>query len=912
MSRGTDYPFRFSFVMPVYNVEKYLDETVQSILSQTLDFEQYCEIVFVNDGSPDNVEEVCLKYKRQFPKNIKYIKQENQGVSAARNVGIAAAEGEYVSFLDSDDLISSDTLQHVSDFFYRHSDVDIVAIKMQFFEAATNEHTLNYKFYKTRVVDVKKEYDSVQLSASSTFVRLAAIKDKHSFDSRLSIAEDVTFINQVIIDTMKYGVVTQPTYYYRRRAAGGSAINSSRKDKRWYTNTPKYAYNQLFTYAKAIQGNIPAYIQYVVMYDLQGRFRQEEQDTLTQKQLAAYKASLIKLLQSIDDKMIIDQQYISPPEKLFVLEKKHGKADIDITRRMYEKYQPPAWVEFISYDKGLLVLEGHINYPIDHGYSLYFEVGGTTEQVKRTKRPGRYRAFLGETVYDGGGFKVSLPLEDHTVIKAYFKNASGQRLPVPVKVRRFTKLADMNGSYRVIGDSILTVRAGRIAIEPYTDARHLIKELRWLVRIAVNLKLRYAYELLKKQQGEASELTFIDKVRPFLIPAKAVLGNAASIAMRLAYRFSRLLYRKPIWIVSDRTTAAGDNGEALFRYLNDRNDVPATVYFAISKQSGDYSRMKQYGKVLPWGSLRYKLLFLLSDKIISSHADDFIINPFGARRPHFHDLLNFDYVFLQHGVTKDDISSWLNRYNKNIAIFVTAAKPEYLSILDAKYGYTSKQVQLTGLPRYDLLDNTPKGKVVIAPTWRKALADEANQRTGTRQYDPNFKRSAYYTFYQALLSDERIHKALKDKDMTLEFYLHPSHGNQVKDYIGSDRVIIKKMPYSYKTAFSEGDILVTDYSSVAFDFAYLKKPILYTQFDKEDFFGSHIYEEGYFSYERDGFGPVTYTYDDTVKELVDLIKSGATMSKKYTQRVESFFDKFDKRNSERVYKAVLALNRHKR
>lgn len=909
----TRHPFKFSFVMPVYNVENYLDETVESILNQTLDFEENCEIIFVNDGSPDNVEAVCLKYKERYPANIKYIKQKNMGVSTARNNGLDLAEGEFISFLDSDDLISADTLESVSKFFANHqNEVDVVAIKMHFFEAQTNPHILNYKFHKTRVIDIEKEYDNVQLSASSTFIRASAVKGKYKFDKRLTVAEDAVLINQIILKKMHYGVISSPTYFYRRRAIGSSAMNNSASDRLWYINTPKYAHKYLVKYAKDVTGYLPRYVKFLLMYDMQWRLKQESQDVLTKGELTAYKDTLLELLQDIDDDIILEQRHVSANQKLSILERKYGSKSNKLTESIYRKFQPPVWIEFIDTAKGLIKIEGHINFSLNSGYDLYLQLGDTVKKVTRVKRPKRTRSFLGEPEYDGGGFEVSFTLPTGKVKLTAFMKGEDGTISSPIALRRYSRIAPVKFAYRSGDGYILTNQGSSLSVEPRTLLVHMANELRWLLRICAGLKLRYAYDLFKERKTLPKAEGRKDTIRAVFIPLKAILMNLLTVFYRCSARFFAPFFKRPVWIVSDRTTAAGDNGEAFFRYVNERGDHYANVYFAVAKNSPDYKKLKEVGKVVVWGSVKYKLLVLLASKIISSHADDFVINPFGARRDDFVDLMRFDYVFLQHGITKDDISSWLNRYNKNIALFVTAAKPEYASLLGDDYGYREGQVVLTGFPRYDLLQNTPKRKIIVAPTWRKTLTDEANQRTGLRAYDPNFKKSEYFMFYQSLLSDERIVSKFTELDMTMEFYLHPSHAKQIKDYSGSERVKIMSMPYSYKKAFAEGTILVTDYSSVAFDFAYLKKPVVYAQFDRKAFFGGHLYEEGYFSYEDDGFGPVSYTYDDTVTDIVALVDEDGVMPKRYEKRLTDFFYKFDTNNSQRVYEAILALDKNKR
>ena len=80
--------FKFSVIIPIYNVEKYLEEAIKSIINQSIGFEDNIQLILVNDGSTDNSEEICMKYEKEFPDNIIYIKQKNNGVSVARNTGM--------------------------------------------------------------------------------------------------------------------------------------------------------------------------------------------------------------------------------------------------------------------------------------------------------------------------------------------------------------------------------------------------------------------------------------------------------------------------------------------------------------------------------------------------------------------------------------------------------------------------------------------------------------------------------------------------------------------------------------------------------------------------------------------------------------------------------------------------------
>ena len=93
------YQYKFSVVIPVYNAESYFDETINSIINQTIGFKENIQVILVNDGSTDKSEEICKNYQENYPNNIVYISKKNEGVSKTRNVGMQYIKGKYVNFL---------------------------------------------------------------------------------------------------------------------------------------------------------------------------------------------------------------------------------------------------------------------------------------------------------------------------------------------------------------------------------------------------------------------------------------------------------------------------------------------------------------------------------------------------------------------------------------------------------------------------------------------------------------------------------------------------------------------------------------------------------------------------------------------------------------------------------------------
>src|SRR5699024_7557556 len=146
------------------------------------------------------------------------------------------------------------------------------------------------------------------------------------------------------------------------------------------------------------------------------------------------------------------------------------------------------------------------------------------------------------------------------------------------------------------------------------------------------------------------------------------------------------------WVLMDRDVNANDNAEHLFRYLRKRRrDINA--WFVVEKISPDWNRLRSdgYKRVIAYGSTLWKALCLNACYIVSSHADAYVYSPFvlsNCERP------NWKFVFLQHGVTQNNISRWLN--SKNIAGMVTSSVDEFASIAgnNSPYKLSAKDVSL--------------------------------------------------------------------------------------------------------------------------------------------------------------------------------------------------------------------------
>ena len=126
--------YHFSVIIAIYNTGRYLDQSIGSLLKQTIGYKEI-QIILINDGSTDNSEEICLKYQKLYPDNIIYLKTENNGVSKARNIGILLAKGEFINFLDPDDYWDSKAFEYVLSFFKLNNQINFISGRLKFFEA---------------------------------------------------------------------------------------------------------------------------------------------------------------------------------------------------------------------------------------------------------------------------------------------------------------------------------------------------------------------------------------------------------------------------------------------------------------------------------------------------------------------------------------------------------------------------------------------------------------------------------------------------------------------------------------------------------------------------------------------------------------------------------------------------------
>ena len=196
---------KISIIVPVYNVEQYLERCVESILKQTM---TNFELILINDGSSDNSGQVCDELSRKDTR-IRVLHIPNGGVSNARNLGIQSSRGEWISFIDSDDFVTEDYLETLLQPVETDETIGFSIGKLHHIQQTLKELL---KTEKTSFFPVAKLF------------RKSLIQD-HQFNTKYHLAEDALFLTELLIQSKCNTVfVDKPIYFYDHRE--GSATTS--------------------------------------------------------------------------------------------------------------------------------------------------------------------------------------------------------------------------------------------------------------------------------------------------------------------------------------------------------------------------------------------------------------------------------------------------------------------------------------------------------------------------------------------------------------------------------------------------------------------------------------------------------------------------------------------------------------
>ncbi|GAB4074056.1 CDP-glycerol glycerophosphotransferase family protein [Barrientosiimonas marina] len=344
-----------------------------------------------------------------------------------------------------------------------------------------------------------------------------------------------------------------------------------------------------------------------------------------------------------------------------------------------------------------------------------------------------------------------------------------------------------------------------------------------------------------------------------------------------------------VWLLGERYNTAQDNGIVLFHWLQNHTDIDA--YYVIDEESPEYEKMKDNPNVLCFGSEKHFAIAFKAKVLLGTHDLENIL-PYKPASGFFH-YENTYRVFLQHGVLgRKNVEYHKKYYELPFNLVIVSSEPEKYDIVMDELGYQEDEVAVTGLARFDNLiqnQNTRPKDILLMPTWRDWI-----------NTDQQFLESKYYAAYTNLINNTRLLELLEAYDVQLHFYPH----YRAQDYfqremrVDNDRVtFIPYDTYYVQELLINHALLITDFSSVSFDFSLMNKPVIYYHFDVKRFFRKGILR------------PVEETFigkiAESEEELVNLIEDRLQHQlANYDVDISGIIKYQDASNCQRIFQTV--------
>ena len=374
---------------------------------------------------------------------------------------------------------------------------------------------------------------------------------------------------------------------------------------------------------------------------------------------------------------------------------------------------------------------------------------------------------------------------------------------------------------------------------------------------------------------------------------------------------------KDVLLITDRPRYGDDNGEALFRYIQrERPDLRRRTWLVLHPDAPSYPELRRTGRVVHPRSRHHRMLYINAQILFSSHNAEVYNNPFYPEpRERYADVTDFTFVWLQHGILMNSADSVLSRFRRGHDGVVIGGRHELAFASRPELGIGRTRLLDTGLPRFDLLHDahSERPTLLYMPTWRFWLVGE-RQPDGTSLPLEGFEDEDYYQHHAPSSRMPGYTAPWSELMRGSSCCCHPTMRAYQHLYqrLASDRVIVHSPgAIRYRDAFARGTAMLTDYSSVFADFAYLGKPVLFDHTDFERFRAEH-YRHGLFDYETAAPGPVLRSLEELVAGVCELADRGFVPEPTDSARTGDMFLHRDRGNSARVLQRALALDERRR
>ena len=894
-NQNWEFQYRVSVIIPVYNAEKTLAVTLESLEAQTMPQEDF-EIILIDDGSSDSSPALCDAYAETH-QNVRVIHQANAGVSAARNAGIDAARGKYLLYLDCDATLSPKALLNITVFFDAHyNKVDLVTYPLELCNA-NGESKLFWRYTKllkqTGVYDLEKHWQIAQTTLNIC-VKNRRSQNEH-FQQDLPKAADQLYITTVLSRLTTIGYVKSACYHYTRGTADAGQMHDLISDNPCigsnYDNMIM-AYNRILD-IRQINILMSRYVQGIILYNLNWRVND---DCLLPRHLAgaAYDEAMEKLhalLNRLDSRVIMAYGHIKDVDRFYLLSLK--TADRPVCRVEGGKL-------VLRDSHGILGVEKSISLVVRH-IRLDEKKLDILAYLKAW-----YFAFTEETPRLFAVIEKSInPVEDDNTAE------SPSNSDVPVNVEERIEVPLFKSQFSWFGRKIETSRFFAFSFTKKLKRKeklHFEVELMggiWKTALSWSKKtLNPLQPSIGRPWIRNSKIAILLKAKEKRLVGASPKGKKLRSLRKAFYKklwqtnkklwFTRIMLmmakrfkRHKVWLYADSHDSL-DNGYEQFKHdlaLKDR----VKRYYVYPQDRPDLIEGKfshsERSKLVPYGSLKHKLLTTQASIIMGSYSDPSSWFPFQLDEGiYFFDLCQFRFIYLQHGVMHAKIPNLYSREKLfKLDQIVVSAPFERENLMEL--GYRKKDILTCGMPRLDTLTReVPKERrILFAPSWRSYLVTTVDR---VQTPLPLFFTSPYYQAYADFLQSTELEEFLEKNDLYMDVQLHPMFSCYENDLLPQETTRVHRIKKANPSDYMAG---ITDFSSFMYDFAYLDKPVISFFPDQAEFnAGLHSYHE--FFLPRDKW-PALIRDDvpSVIAELNRLAANGFKPDPEISERMAEFY-----------------------
>lgn len=841
--------------------------------------------------------------------NIQFIPCLSKTYGMQMNEVIKNLTTPYVMFMEDYDVLDKKFIYYNMRALEKHAEVDLAVGKAFCISPLLTKMHVEHKFSKRyiknyQIINVMDTPECIVTNWIGCILRTKSIQNiKIQETINLEIGADL--ILKLLLNNPNYVSVPKAEYDYFEPIECQTPYHVQAHNPEWYEKSIRNFLLPLLDYSEKIYENIPVFIQYYVMYNINCRMM-ENKDNRNKKvvlgdDLTSYIKTLKELFSRIDDYYLLNQddiKYITknPELRCMYLRIKYenqeipysyeeiidenGEIDLEMRFKDYvisnlNKHR--FLINVMNYVDGKVWIDGSLISIFNYGNVEYIAKFNDTVYTIKDTDAYSFTKYFGIPGYKRVTYHLELPLDHTKNIQriTFFAKINGKEYQMKISFgNHWAKLSKSpRYSYWHFNNYLCHHADNGIVFKKATFKNLLIREI------------QFQLNLIKNHHSK----------------------DLKALGFRWIYWITYPHYHKQkIWLMLDKLYKGGDSCEYLYRYSANKDDG-ITKYYLINEGVSDYNKLVEDGfKPLVPGTLKHKLVFVHADIVLITNSHLFPFNGYNkSTSKYIRGLCNFGSMCLQHGLSVQKCAMAQRRIIDNTMMYFLASKYEYKNLTHHAYGYDGFDIlKLTGIARYDGLVNNDQKQILISPTWRMYNALPVTTSEGEqRGYNPEFKHTTYFKIYNNLINNERLLKGAKKYGYKIKFLLHPIISSQLEDFTKNSEleVIPSVGDLSYEEILTKSSLMVTDYSGVQFDFAYMRKPIVY--FHPEEL--PPHYEDGIFFYDTMGFGEICKKTEELIDMLIEYMSNNCQMKEMYRNRADDFFYYNDHKNCERIYNEIL-------